>query len=322
MGKKIEEQNKTESAPRKIPERRQTWLQSILEESKDLVVFIFSETLGVLTIMASLWFTEKVVLEFLFAHEAPPVIKLVIYISAIAITIAYVVGVIASLYQYIRIKTLARNELKKAIVYHQLLGRDSVVSQKDDDLKSERILEVGRKVHRAEKPFASRTSALILNFRHFFDKFNETTPWELTDFRTRALANAVIKRAQRILTILKGANILWIDDHPKQNTSEIKVLEAFGIFVQKARSSSEALIELENNDFDVIISDIDRADNDMNGIQFFNEVVRPRDLGKKTIFFIFSLDSNKGSPPGSAGITNRPTDLLHLVMDVIERHRS
>ena len=40
------------------------------------------------------------------------------------------------------------------------------------------------------------------------------------------------------------------------------------------------------------------------------------------IFYVGEVDERRGPPPGSAGITNRPDELLHLVLDVLERRRS
>ena len=39
------------------------------------------------------------------------------------------------------------------------------------------------------------------------------------------------------------------------------------------------------------------------------------------IFYVGSLDKEKGTPPGAFGITNRPDELTHCVLDVLERVR-
>jgi hypothetical protein len=39
------------------------------------------------------------------------------------------------------------------------------------------------------------------------------------------------------------------------------------------------------------------------------------------IFYVGRLDPGAERPAGSFGITNRPEELLHLVLDVLERTR-
>jgi CheY-like chemotaxis protein len=57
----------------------------------------------------------------------------------------------------------------------------------------------------------------------------------------------------------KGSRVLWIDDHPHEVLSERRVLRALGIDVITASSSmkAEGILE-EDDDFDLIISDVQR----------------------------------------------------------------
>ena len=57
----------------------------------------------------------------------------------------------------------------------------------------------------------------------------------------------------------KGSRILWIDDHPEEILGERRILRALGVEVLSAKNSNSAksLLE-EDNDFDIIISDMQR----------------------------------------------------------------
>jgi CheY-like chemotaxis protein len=58
----------------------------------------------------------------------------------------------------------------------------------------------------------------------------------------------------------KGSRVLWIDDNPSQIVGERRVLRALGVHVASASSSAVAREILnEDNDFDLIITDFQRA---------------------------------------------------------------
>ena len=130
-----------------------------------------------------------------------------------------------------------------------------------------------------------------------------------------------LRRAQLVRSILDGARVLWIDDHPENNQWECGTLQSLGIEVVCAQSTENALSILEGagRDFDCILSDIRRGGRSDAGI------VGLSDLRSKTaapiVFYVGRVDPRLASPPGCFGITNRPDDLLHLVLDVLERAR-
>jgi len=43
--------------------------------------------------------------------------------------------------------------------------------------------------------------------------------------------------------------------------------------------------------------------------------------GAPVVFYIGDLDEDRGVPPGAFGITDRVEELLHLVLDALERRR-
>lgn len=138
--------------------------------------------------------------------------------------------------------------------------------------------------------------------------------------RTRLL-HTVWRRVEMGKQILPGARILWVDDNPANNTYEVNALTSVGISVVQVTTSEEALATLSEGRYDTVISDISRGGNTEEGLNFLNRM-RDQGLDHPTIFYIGHVDPHEGVPPYAFGITDRPDDLLHLVLDVLERKRS
>lgn len=61
------------------------------------------------------------------------------------------------------------------------------------------------------------------------------------------------------LSLLPGARVLWIDDHPNEVLGERRVLRSLGVEVTVARSSEEAVDVLtRDGDFDLMVTDVQR----------------------------------------------------------------
>lgn len=131
----------------------------------------------------------------------------------------------------------------------------------------------------------------------------------------------VLRRAQRVVPVLHGARILWVDDIPENNTYERRILLSLGIFVDLVTTSTEALSKLSQKNYDAVISDMDRDGVPDEGLRFLAKM-RKRNLYRPTIFYIGRFDPDRGIPPHAFGMTDRPDHLLHLVLDVLERERS
>jgi CheY-like chemotaxis protein len=129
---------------------------------------------------------------------------------------------------------------------------------------------------------------------------------------------AAVARALHVQPVFQGANILWIDDEPPNNLPFRQVLRTLGAGVEPARNTQEALALAASTTFDLVISDINRGDE--NGI---DGVVQLRAAGVEApaIFYVIQLDRTRPVPKNALGITNRPDELLHLVIDGLERAR-
>jgi hypothetical protein len=129
-----------------------------------------------------------------------------------------------------------------------------------------------------------------------------------------------LRRAQLVSTILHGAEILWVDDNPNNNVYERMAFEAFGIRFDLALSTDEAMSLLQRNDYDAVISDIARHEGNDAGIRMLHRMARQVNH-PIVIFYTWGYDPEMGTPKGAWAITDRPDDLMHYVMDYLERSR-
>lgn len=143
-----------------------------------------------------------------------------------------------------------------------------------------------------------------------------------TEAQNKALARANASRA-----LLEGAEILWVDDRPSNNRNEARMLRSFGALITFAATSAEALAVLgaipPQRRFDLVISDISRdlpVSMPDAGLAMLQRFIAER-IRLPLIFYVGVFDKSRGIPPGASGITNRPDELLHLVIDALGRVR-
>ncbi len=131
-------------------------------------------------------------------------------------------------------------------------------------------------------------------------------------------SSPALKRVALVRQVFEGAKILWIDDSPLDQLWAVRLLTLLGAEVTQADSSEEATTYLEDQRFDLVLSDIARDGNNTEGVEFAEAV----HLAEKAplIFFIYRL-RNAPPPAGAFGITNSVVGLLHLICDVLERNR-
>jgi CheY-like chemotaxis protein len=58
----------------------------------------------------------------------------------------------------------------------------------------------------------------------------------------------------------KPAGVLWVDDHPERNALQVDQLERRGVVVDTAHSTKEALQKLTGQRYQLIVSDMERAE--------------------------------------------------------------
>jgi CheY-like chemotaxis protein len=136
-----------------------------------------------------------------------------------------------------------------------------------------------------------------------------------------AAPDQVAKRAVRNFTSVVGARVLWVDDHPAWSEIESAALEQLGIYaIDYALSTNDALERLTSGDYDLIITDMTRGDDDKAGLEL---IARAKAVTQAPIIvYLGELRPELGTPGGAFGITNRPDELINLVLDALERVRS
>lgn len=130
------------------------------------------------------------------------------------------------------------------------------------------------------------------------------------------------KASRRITSqqaLLKGARLLWIDDRPDNNRHEIKLFEEAGARVDTRLTSAAAEAAIMHVTFDLIISDIDREGTATEGLRLANDLAQVHN-SPPLIFYV--AHARRPAPVSAFGITDRPDELVHLVLDSLGRSRS
>jgi len=130
-----------------------------------------------------------------------------------------------------------------------------------------------------------------------------------------------LKRTKQHINLFKGTQLLWVDDHPENNLNERRMFRQLNMDIDTAKSNEEALNMLNNGNYDLIISDMVRDNNTAAGIEFLQHLRKENKI-IPVIFYVGVFDFKGGVPPLAFGITNRPDELLHLTLDVLERKKS
>lgn len=129
-----------------------------------------------------------------------------------------------------------------------------------------------------------------------------------------------LDRLKKHLDVFKDAQILWVDENPKNNINERKIFRKLKTNVDIAKDTKEALDMLKNGGYDLVISDIARGKDATAGLKFL-EQFRKEDKTTPVVFYIGEFFPEKGVPPYAFGITDRLDELLHLTLDTLERKK-
>jgi CheY-like chemotaxis protein len=119
--------------------------------------------------------------------------------------------------------------------------------------------------------------------------------------------------------LTKDSKILWVDDQPENNELEAALLREAGASVEMRRSTDEAMQALKDTVYDVILSDVARPEGEKAGLLFAEDLSRQRD---RPPIILYVGRAEKPVPSCVFGLTDRPDELVHLVLDVLARKRS
>lgn len=116
-----------------------------------------------------------------------------------------------------------------------------------------------------------------------------------------------------------GKQLLWVDDNPNNNIYERQALSALGIVITPAQNTDAALALLKQQHFDVIISDMARAEGTTAG---YDLLAKTQAADIKAPFIIYSASSNptfvaEAKKRGAYGETSSPDVLVSLVTSAL-----
>ncbi|MFC4527761.1 hypothetical protein ISN76_06660 [Dyella halodurans] len=141
--------------------------------------------------------------------------------------------------------------------------------------------------------------------------------------RGKPIGNDAISRVARRLAasvgLTKGARLLWVDDEPTGIVNESRLFEQAGIHITRVATSAEAFAKLDLANYDLVLSDISRDGDDTAGLHFADTLAGRRNA-PPLIFYVGS--AQRPCPEHAFGITDRPDELIHLVLDALARSRS
>jgi len=128
-----------------------------------------------------------------------------------------------------------------------------------------------------------------------------------------------LRRAEQVEKVLRGARLLWVDDHPENNAWERELFRSLGVVIVPVESTRSALACLQTETFDLVLSDIRRDDDSTDGVEGATQI----HAAKPTVPILFYVQhlTNPRVPEPASGITDEPNELLHLVLDRLERAR-
>ena len=121
---------------------------------------------------------------------------------------------------------------------------------------------------------------------------------------------------------LSNRSILWIDDNPLNNLYEQNLFKQLGADITLATSTAQALQDLDQNAYDLLISDIHRVENGHGnpsaGYELLDQV---RQKKMQTLFVFYTgniarLDTKRAKL--SNGAADGPSALRNLVLDILQ----
>jgi len=121
-------------------------------------------------------------------------------------------------------------------------------------------------------------------------------------------------------TSIVANNVLWVDDHPKNNSFFIDLLQKRGYRVDLAISTRDALSLLDRNKYLLIVSDMSRdeagSDNQDAGVDLFEEVMKRR-IDSPYVVFCSTRGARQFGEQirqlGGRAITSSPTELRAII---------
>jgi CheY-like chemotaxis protein len=143
---------------------------------------------------------------------------------------------------------------------------------------------------------------------------------EASASETRVAAGRVAKLiTPNVLRAASARRVLWVDDHHPKNSFERDALEALGFRITLAHSTDEVIAILKEEQFDVIISDMNRPGELRAGLALLGRL-RARAIHSPYIIYSALPGPELQAEAwecGATGITNKPDDLVRMVLESV-----
>jgi CheY-like chemotaxis protein len=115
--------------------------------------------------------------------------------------------------------------------------------------------------------------------------------------------------------------VLWVDDHPSNNTYEVEALQPLGVEIRQAESNTEAYSEIEKQRPDLVITDISRDNQQTDGLDLVSTLSEQRPGLPVIVYTSYGGARSKKTEAlarGARAITGHPAELIQLVLDYLK----
>lgn len=127
-------------------------------------------------------------------------------------------------------------------------------------------------------------------------------------------------RLEHAADVLRAGKVLWVDDRPEGNAPLVELFRAAGMHVDIALSTAEATPLFRRRPYNVIISDIARNDDPRAGIKMLRSLEQ-YNVDVPVLIYTGRFDPERGVDRRIFAATTAPADLVHYVIDLMERAR-
>jgi hypothetical protein len=125
------------------------------------------------------------------------------------------------------------------------------------------------------------------------------------------------RRLAAAADLLSGSRLLWVDDIPDNNSHEIETLRGLSVAIDLAQSTDAARDRLRAGAYDLVISDMTRGPDKEAGLELIPLAAGA--VSKPSLIYYVGVEAPV--PSGVFGLTTRPDELFHLVVDALSRRR-
>lgn len=165
-----------------------------------------------------------------------------------------------------------------------------------------------------------KASGVELTFaKHLLDEAAART--DTGQAPSAAARRAAVSRLEHALDLLKDGRILWVDDNPDWNRPLIGLFRRLKMTVDTARSTSEALPLARTRAYDLVITDMRRDTEEPSSAAGITLINKLHEYGVQAPIVVFaaSFDPSLGVHPAIFAYTNATDELIHFVIDIMER---